>query len=74
MKNFMSKLDPKGIASLVVTLLALINQFLSMQGKGPLPISSDQLNYWVSTDITGAVMVYQYFSNNQLVKKDTTKQ
>lgn len=69
MKDFISKLDPKGVASLVVTLLALVNQALSMQGKGPLPISSDQVNYWVSTGITGVVALYAYFSNNSLTKK-----
>ena len=69
MKNFISKLDPKGVASLVVTLLVLINQALSMQGKGPLPINGDQLNDWVSTGITGVVSLYAYFSNNSLTKK-----
>lgn len=70
MNDFVKKLDPKGIASLAVSILVVINQFLSMQGKGPLPIGSDQLNYWVSTGITGVVLLYQYFTKNELLKKD----
>ena len=61
-------IDVKGVASLAVLLLALINQFLSMRGQGPLPINSDDLNYWVSTGLTGAVAIFGWFSNLQLTK------
>lgn len=66
MKNL--KIDVKGAASLAVLFLTLINQFLSMRGQGPLPINSDELNYWVSTGLTGAVAIYGWFSNRQLTK------
>ncbi|VDG32901.1 hypothetical protein [Lactobacillus plantarum] [Lactiplantibacillus mudanjiangensis] len=77
MKNYMGKIkvwtsniDVKGTASFAVLLLTLINQALSMQGKGPLPIDSDQLNYWVSTTLTGVASLIAYFGSHGIVKKD----
>ncbi|WP_304057696.1 phage holin [Levilactobacillus namurensis] len=64
MKNFISKIDPKGAAELAVLFLAIINQFLSMKGQGPLPIKSDDLNYWVSTGFTGAVAIWNALSHS----------
>lgn len=64
MKNFISKIDPKGAAELAVLFLAIINQFLSMKGQGPLPIKSDDLNYWVSTGFTGAVAIWNALSRS----------
>lgn len=66
MKNFISKIDPKGAAELAVLFLAIINQFLSMKGQGPLPIKSDDLNYWVSTGFTGAVAIWNAISRSGL--------
>lgn len=66
-------IDPKGAASFAVLLLALINQFLSMKGQGPLPINSDDLNYWVSTGITGVAALYGWFSAHDLTKSPTDK-
>ena len=68
LSQWLSKIDIKGAATLAGIVLVLINQALSMQGKGPLPISDDQLNYWVSTTLTGIVSVVAYVRNNSLVK------
>lgn len=66
MKNFISKIDPRGAAEIAVLFLALINQFLSMKGQGPLPIKSDDLNYWVSTGFTGAAAIWNAISRARL--------
>lgn len=73
MKNFISKIDPKGAASLAVLFLALINQFLAVGGQSPLPISNDDLSGWVSTGLTGVVALYGWFSNRQLTKSAPDK-
>ena len=66
MKDFISKIDPRGAAEIAVLFLALINQFLSMKGQGPLPIKSDDLNYWVSTGVTGVVAIWNALSHAHL--------
>jgi len=62
------------IARLAVLGLAMINQFLAMRGKSPLPISNDDLNYWTSTGITTVVSVYTYFKTNKFSVPDKTKE
>lgn len=64
------------IARLAILGLTMINQFLAMRGKSPLPISNDDLNYWTSTGITTVVSVYTFFKQNKFnvpAKKEDTK-
>ncbi len=78
----MSKIVPwlkanKGeIARLAVLGLTLVNQFLAMRGKSPLPISNNDINYWTSTGITAVASVYTFFKQNKFnvpTKKEVTK-
>lgn len=62
------------IARLAVLGLTMINQFLAMHGKSPLPISNDDLNYWTSTGITTVVSVYTYFKTNKFNVPVKTKE
>lgn len=66
-------IDPKGAASFAVLLLALINQFLAVNGQSPLPISNDDLSGWVSTGLTGVAALYGWFSAHNLTKSPTDK-
>lgn len=68
MKSLMKSIDPKGAASFAVLLLALINQFLAMEGMSPLPISNDDLSGWVATGLTGAAALYGWFDSHHLTK------
>lgn len=62
------------IARLVVLGLSLVNQLLAMRGKSPLPISDNEINYWVSTGITTVVSIYTYFKTNKFNVPDKTKE
>ncbi|WP_204120325.1 phage holin [Levilactobacillus wangkuiensis] len=66
-------IDAKGAAELAVLLLAVVNQFLSYRGQGPLPIKSDELNYWVSTGFTGVAAIWNAISRSYLTKSITSK-
>lgn len=68
MKKIISNLNVGGVTEFAILSLALINQALSMSGRGPLPIDSNQLNYWVSTTLTGIIALVSYFDHNTLVK------
>lgn len=63
------------IARLAVLGLTMINQFLAMRGKSPLPISNDDLNYWTSTGITSIVSLWTFFKQNKFdVPKNEKKE
>lgn len=53
------------ITRLVVLGLSLVNQMLAMRGKSPLPISDNDINYWVSTGITTVVSIWTFFKQNK---------
>lgn len=51
-----------------VLLLALVNQFLVMFGKSPLPIDSEVLEQAVSFIFTLVTSVVAWFKNNYVTK------
>lgn len=71
MKNFWKNINKTSAAKFAVLLLALINQGLSLTGHNLLPITSDQVNDWVSMTFTIVTALVAYFDNNTMLKSNT---
>ncbi|WP_436704200.1 phage holin [Lactiplantibacillus plantarum] len=70
MKNFWKNLNKESAAKFAVLLLALVNQGLSLTGHNLLPISSDQVNDWVSMTFTIVTAMVAYFDNGTILKSN----
>ncbi|WMB62857.1 phage holin [Lactiplantibacillus pentosus] len=68
MKNFWKNINKTSAAKFAVLLLALVNQGLSLTGHNLLPITSDQVNDWVSMTFTIVTALIAYFDNGTLMK------
>lgn len=68
MKNFWKNINKTSAAKFAVLLLALINQGLSLTGHNLLPITSDQVNDWVSLTFTIVTALIAYFDNSTIMK------
>lgn len=73
MKNFWKNINKTSAVKFAVLLLALINQGLALTGHNLLPITSDQVNDWISTTFTIVTALVAYFDNNTLVKDQPAK-
>jgi SPP1 family holin len=60
----MKNLDKGTIIRTAVLFLAIINQILTISGKSPLPISSDQLAEIISTGFTTVTALLAWWKNN----------
>ena len=56
------------IARTVVLFLALINQFLTMTGKNPIPYSDSAIYEFVSFLFTGVAAIVSWWKNNSFTK------
>ncbi|MGA3512277.1 phage holin [Lactiplantibacillus plantarum] len=68
MKDFWKKINKTSAAKFAVLLLALVNQGLSLTGHNLLPITSDQVNDWVSMTFTIVTALIAYFDNDTIMK------
>ncbi|QLL37778.1 phage holin [Lactiplantibacillus plantarum] len=68
MKNFWKNINKTSAAKFAVLLLALVNQGLSLIGHNLLPITSDQVNDWVSMTFTIVTALIAYFDNGTIIK------
>lgn len=68
MKNFWKNINKTSTAKFAVLLLALVNQGLSLTGHNLLPITSDQVNDWVSMTFTIVTALIAYFDNGTIMK------
>jgi len=62
------KIEPATIARTVILVLALVNQFLTMQGKNPLPFAEDNVYELVTTIITIAASIWAWWKNNSFTQ------
>lgn len=69
MKNFMSKIDEKSLATFAIMLVALINQALTMAGHPIIQISDDQVSSVVAVVFTIAASLGGFAMNRPLIKK-----
>ncbi|TEA96252.1 hypothetical protein DM37_02995 [Lactiplantibacillus plantarum] len=72
MKDFWKNVNKTSAAKFAVLLLALINQGLSLTGYNLLPITSDQVNEWVSLTFTIVTALIAYFDNDTIMKDSKT--
>lgn len=68
MKNFWKNINKTSAAKFAVLLLALVNQGLALTGHNLLPITSDQVNDWISTTFTIVTALIAYFDNGTIMK------
>lgn len=68
MKDFWKNINKTSAAKFAVLLLALVNQGLSLTGHNLLPITSDQVNDWVSLTFTIVTALIAYFDNDTIMK------
>ena len=68
MKKIWKNVNKQSAAKFAVLLLALINQGLSLTGHNLLPITSDQVNDWVSMTFTIVTALIAYFDNGTIMK------
>ncbi|HLS08068.1 phage holin [Lentibacillus sp.] len=68
-------MDKGTIVRSAVLVLALVNQFLVIIGKSPLPIDGEQFEQTVSFIFTAVTSVWAWFKNNYVTKtgKDQKK-
>ncbi|RLL45154.1 phage holin [Oceanobacillus piezotolerans] len=62
-------MDRGTIIRTIVLMIALINQFLVIFGKSPLPIDSALVEQLVSTLFTLIMSLHAWFKNNYLTSK-----
>ncbi|WP_436674263.1 phage holin [Lactiplantibacillus plantarum] len=72
MKDFWKNINKTSAAKFAVLLLALVNQGLSLTGHNLLPITSDQVNDWVSLTFTIVTALIAYFDNDTIMKDSKT--
>lgn len=60
----MKNLDKGTVIRTAVLFLAIINQILTISGKSPLPINSDQLTEIISTGFTTVTALIAWWKNN----------
>lgn len=68
MKDFWKNINKTSAAKFAVLLLALVNQGLLLTGHNLLPITSDQVNDWVSLTFTIVTALIAYFDNSTIIK------
>lgn len=64
----MKNIDKGTIIRTAVLFLAIINQILSIMGKSPLPIDSDQLTNLISTGFTTITALIAWWKNNDFTE------
>lgn len=64
----MKNIDKGTIIRTAVLFLAIINQILSVMGKSPLPIDSDQLTNLISTGFTTVTALIAWWKNNDFTE------
>lgn len=62
------KVSKTTILRTVVLLLALVNQLLTVLGKSPLPIDSEELSEWLSWGFTAVAAVWAWWKNNSFTR------
>lgn len=60
----MNKIKTSTIIRTVVLILALVNSFLALAGKSPLPIEDAQVETILSECITAAAALWAWWKNN----------
>lgn len=64
----MNKISAGTIARTVVLFAALLNQFLTMAGKNPLPFSEDAIYEGITMMLTGIASLWAWWKNNSFTK------
>lgn len=64
----MKNIDKGTIIRTAVLFLAIINQILTISGKSPLPINSDQLTNLISTGFTTITALIAWWKNNDFTE------
>lgn len=64
----MKNIDKGTTIRTAVLFLAIINQILSVMGKSPLPIDSDQLTNLISTGFTTITALIAWWKNNDFTE------
>lgn len=62
------KVSKTTILRTVVLLLAIINQFLAILGKSPLPVDNNELSEWLSWGFTTTAAIWAWWKNNSFTK------
>lgn len=63
------KVKTETIIRTVVLLITLINQFLTMIGKNPLPFAEDEIYAFLSSVVTIAAAIWAWWKNNSFTKE-----
>ncbi len=63
------KISAGTIARTVILGLALLNQFLTVSGKNPIPYDSQELEMFISTAFTGIASVVAWWKNNSFTQE-----
>ena len=58
------KVSPETIARTIILIVALVNTFLTMSGKNPLPFADDDIYTAVSIIATLAASAWAWWKNN----------
>lgn len=65
----MYKIQPDTVARTIILFLSLINQFLIVLGKHPLPCSEDEIYALVSAATTVVATIWSWWKNNSFTQK-----
>lgn len=64
----MNKISVGTISRTFVLFVALLNQFLTITGKNPLPFSEDEIYNGISMLLTAAASLWAWWKNNSFTK------
>ncbi|WP_418746176.1 phage holin [Frisingicoccus sp.] len=64
----MNKISVGTISRTVVLFAALLNQFLTISGKNPLPFSEDDIYNGITMCLTTAAALWAWWKNNSFTK------
>lgn len=61
-------MDKFSIIRTILLVVALVNQFLTVMGKSPLPFNDSEMELFFSTLITAATALWSWWKNNYISK------